>query len=557
MSPSFSVADALDLDVFRIGGATVVCGHESLNRVVRWAHLGEVFDITPYLRGGELLLLSSHFLSTTDQYGPYVDAVTDIGVAALVVELSPSFRQVPLELTARAAQQRLPVIAFPRPVRFIEITEQVHSAILDRQYSLLAKADSLARDLTALPLEGLSLHRVVARVAEVLGTPVVVEDAAHHIVDYGTAGREIAWLLQGWDLHSRDPHQLAGTRAGSPVTGECIWFPLVVRGSTWGRVHVLEFDGSLNEPTRMVIDRAATALSLTLLGDDDSTRRRDAVGSELLFRLRDEPAHSIPPILAEASALGVELRDRRLVAVMARLGRVNARENPPRSEHIASNQLLVSLRNVLGDEDCVSLAGLDGDCVAAIVAAKGTLAAGPVADGAMHRLVEDWGHRDPTSSIEIGVSNESTVEELREAFDQAGQALAVAGSRREADIVHFSDAGLARLLASMSETWGLARFVEDELGPLLESDARRRTQFIATTQAFLDLNGNRSAVARALFLRRPSLYKRLRRIEHLLGRSLDDARTRAALYVALEARALLEHDDNDALRVTRDSQATT
>ena len=58
-------------------------------------------------------------------------------MAALAVELGSRWRDVPPAVVAGCARAGVPVIAFHRPVRFIEITEGVHGAVVNAQFALL------------------------------------------------------------------------------------------------------------------------------------------------------------------------------------------------------------------------------------------------------------------------------------------------------------------------------------------------------------------------------------------------------------------------------------
>ena len=86
----------------------------------------------------------------------------------------------------------------------------------------------------------------------------------------------------------------------------------------------------------------------------------------------------------------------------------------------------------------------------------------------------------------------------------------------------------------------LQAFVDETLGPLLDSDSRSNSALMETLEGFFRYNGNLSETARAMHLHRNSLLYRLGRIEELLGRSLEDPELRLSLQIALKIRHLLE-----------------
>ena len=95
--------------------------------------------------------------------------------------------------------------------------------------------------------------------------------------------------------------------------------------------------------------------------------------------------------------------------------------------------------------------------------------------------------------------------------------------------------GVADLLHDLRDTPELDAFVSEQLGPLLDDPAPRTRALLETLEAYLAAGGRKAEAARALHLERQSLYLRLRRIEELLGVSLDDQDVVLGLHLALRA----------------------
>jgi hypothetical protein len=117
-----------------------------------------------------------------------------------------------------------------------------------------------------------------------------------------------------------------------------------------------------------------------------------------------------------------------------------------------------------------------------------------------------------------------------------GRSLLAMGALMGSDVRH-------SLILRLRDTSELSRFVEAELGPLLEHDANRNLRLLPTLRAYVEFGRNKSAAAKALHLERRSLYHRLEKIETLLGRDLQDVETCTRLHVALKALAILRRGD--------------
>jgi Purine catabolism regulatory protein-like family/PucR C-terminal helix-turn-helix domain len=89
------------------------------------------------------------------------------------------------------------------------------------------------------------------------------------------------------------------------------------------------------------------------------------------------------------------------------------------------------------------------------------------------------------------------------------------------------------LLDALVETGRSARFIEEQLGPILSLPVRPRGTLLSTLQALFDCQFNVAETARSLGVRRQSVYYRLEQLRGLLG-DLDAPRRRMGLIVALE-----------------------
>ena len=136
-----TVRTALALPPVRRGRPEVVAGRGALERSIRWVASGDVAWIARDLKGGELLLTTGLGIGRrAAEQRRYVDALCERGVAAVAIELGAAMEEPPQALVARAEQRGLPVIAFRRGVPFVEITEAIHGAIVNRPYALLRRS---------------------------------------------------------------------------------------------------------------------------------------------------------------------------------------------------------------------------------------------------------------------------------------------------------------------------------------------------------------------------------------------------------------------------------
>jgi purine catabolism regulator len=127
---------------------------------------------------------------------------------------------------------------------------------------------------------------------------------------------------------------------------------------------------------------------------------------------------------------------------------------------------------------------------------------------------------------------------MREATRAADIAASIAADSPAA--LHFARLGALRLIFHLADNPELRAFQRDVLGPLEQSDASRRSEFVRTLDAFLRAGGNHMRAARDLNVHRNTLIYRLERIQELLGgANLEDPEMRLNLQLALKIRAAL------------------
>ncbi|EYT83584.1 PucR family transcriptional regulator, partial [Streptomyces sp. Tu 6176] len=121
------------------------------------------------------------------------------------------------------------------------------------------------------------------------------------------------------------------------------------------------------------------------------------------------------------------------------------------------------------------------------------------------------------------------------AFKQAEQALSVARRRGRVLVEHeqLASGSVLPLLADDA----VRAFADGLLRALYEHDATGRGDLVASLRAWLSRHGQWDAAAADLGVHRHTLRYRMRRVEEILGRSLDDPDVRMELWLALKATA--------------------
>ncbi|MFF7245101.1 PucR family transcriptional regulator ligand-binding domain-containing protein [Embleya sp. NPDC008237] len=535
-----------------------------LERPVRWVHSSEIYEIAPLLRGDELLLTTGLGLAGRDagERRRYVADLAAAGVAGVAFEVGRTFREVPADVVRAAAEARLPLVVLRGVVPFVAIAEAVNAAILDSAVTRLRHINEIVRVLSGVLARGAGVDELTRTLSRLTDRPVVLA---------GIDGTITSW---------------AGTDAPTEVVrAPAAEAGVELRGALWGRLllgapGVGGADGD-DEGAGAGEGRATAVADVPAggAGDGAGTARPGAdehqdAGSwsgatvEVAVEVAEHAAQVFAPALLRlADRDGWVGRERReLVEGLLRDAL------PPRE---VAARLTVCGLVPAGTAAWASVALHLPDPVRAVTAlyeglracgGRGLVSDGPGGAYALIALDRDThvaelatrlglptvAGDEPTAALGPLVRDVARVgHSLRAARDtlRLARRLRPVRSAAVADTVLADAWALERVLDRLTPE-ELADLVEDQLGPLLASDAARGTGLVDTLEAYLRCGCSKTETAGVLFLRRQSVHQRLALIESLLRVSPDAPDRQGPLRAALTARALLATRGPHPIRAT-------
>ncbi|WP_405085284.1 PucR family transcriptional regulator [Microbispora sp. NBC_01389] len=525
-----TVAQVLEFPSLRQGRPQVVAGAAGLDAPVRWVHVSELPTIAPMLRGGELILTTGIALASDDaSLARFIDELAGVGAAGVVVGLGPRFLDsVPQAMRSSAERHRLPLVLLLRTTPFVEITEDVHSRILEKQIEELRASERIHGAFNELTVEGAEPGDVLRQVVRMSGRPAVLENLAHQVLAFDTAGRPAENVLEQWEARSRSVQTGARTAYDQP-TG---WLVTTVgaRGEDWGRLVLVSVPGPSPRLT-MLVERAASTLALGRLVTRDLETLALQTHRTLLSGLLS-PKQTSAEVALEARAVGVPLDGRQLVAVVLR-----TRETLPSNAYDRQAALRAVAGVATGAVREAGLLALVGPVEDAMIGMLVSL--GPREDGhaAVERLATRIRRGDPDGRYVMALGDPvSSVSEVRrvmlETIQVADAAIRMPERR---PYYRLPDLRLRGLLQLMRDDARLQTFAERELRPLLLYDEKHGTSLVALLRAYLESGRNKTAAAEAAHVSRAWMYERLTRISRILGADLESEEVCVSLEVALMA----------------------
>ncbi|WP_329174148.1 PucR family transcriptional regulator [Streptomyces sp. NBC_01477] len=496
---------------------TVLAGKDRLDSEVRWVHTSELDDPGPYLDGGELLLTTGLKLEVGDPKSMrgYVRRLTEAKVVGLGFGVGVGHDMVPDALVEAATQAGLPLLEVPRKTPFIAISKTASAALAADRYKAVTAGFEAQRELTRAALAADGTAALLSRLAAHLDGWAALYDASGAVLAAAPdwAGRRAARLAGEID-RLRDIQGPAGAAvAGGAGSEDRVEIQSLGTGRRPRGYLAVGTEERLDTSARYVVHAAVALLTLSL---EQSRTLQDAhtrlAAALLRMLLAGETGHA----RSVAGALYRTLLEHPVRVLIAEPS--DAQRGPEALARLAERVDSAAARS--GDP---LLAIQDGTRLV-VLAARDATALAAAADLA-----------EAEDALAAGLSAAVTPEEVPEAHRQAERALAVA-VRRGRNLVEHGEVGAGSVVPLLAED-AVRAFAEGLLRPLREHDATSRGDLVASLHAWLSHHGQWDAAAADLGVHRHTLRYRMRRVEEILGRSLDDPDVRMELWLAIKTEA--------------------
>jgi PucR family transcriptional regulator, purine catabolism regulatory protein len=510
-------------------GLGLAAGEAGAERPVRWVHISEHEDPTPWVSGGELLLTTGYNLGTPTKQRRYVELLAGNGLAGLGFGTGFDHKRMPKALLDAAREHELPLFEVPYEMPFIAITERAAARLVSEQFDVLERGTQVHERLERLVIEGGGLDEIVASTAGAIAGAALVQDVAgrelaRHPRRGGTDRAATDALAAEIEAQSRDGSPAAFAPASEPLADRALCVPVPGRAGVgpvaW--LTVISDHPPLGEFERLIARQAAIVVGLELMRERvvRETERRlagDLLADALGDRLEPEELRGrLRPfgIGGEAAVLVFDVDD------------------PPEAEGTLEAALAEA-----GVPALVATSAAAGRPLLCAVVDAGT--ADPV--GTARRAREALTGGRGRNGVRAAASRPAGVGSLRRAFHEARCALEATSlaDGESADVASHRDLGAFTLLLALQDEDALRLYSDGLLEPIEQTEGEYGGELLRSLEAFIENNGNWERAARQLYCHRHTLRYRIRKIEELTGRDLGRATDRIELWLALRARELV------------------
>ncbi|CAH2713735.1 Purine catabolism regulatory protein [Neobacillus rhizosphaerae] len=530
-----TVADMLKRKHF--DNAEVIAGEAGLHRPVKWVHVVEVTSIRNLLNGHELILSTG--VAWKDNENLFVSMVKEFlenKVAGLCIEMGTYMSEVPCEVIEIANEHQFPIIVFQKEVPFVEITQDIHSAIINQQYQKISDLENYSQSLNKRLLTIETYEDILQFIFSALDLQIIfrLKNQKYEFVP------EIGWNEQNAII---DLIEGVNTLSTDPIVSS----PIFLFGQDYAELFIYSKDIPISEFDLLILDRTATALAQHLLRDLYVEEKKRVEEFEWLqgWLEGEHPLEDIHEYLAEN---GVKAKTNDAAVLITKL--IPFKEKSSQD----GTYLKLLFRSVFEQNGFTVFFVEKRNEITFILLNNRTKKNLKERIKKAIESIQDSEFIRKQSSVKLIIAAGKFIHSLRDvhkSYQTAKETLRIQQKMTNKQIYHFyEDLHLYRLISQMSKHTDLQELASEYLQPVIQYDQKYNGKLLETLKAYLESNGSKQETSTKLFIVRQTLYHRLQKLENLLGEDFMEHEKRVAIEFML-----LVHDYLSAPQPWRENQA--
>ncbi|MFB6802137.1 PucR family transcriptional regulator [Peribacillus butanolivorans] len=484
----------------------IIAGSSGIKRQVKWVHCMEVTQISHLLNGNELILTTGLGWKDCDStFLSYLNQLIQCNAAGLCIEIGTRTMAIPQCAIDLADEHQFPIILFHQEVPFVEITQDIHSLIINKQYQMISNLENYSQQLNKNLLEIDHYESILKFLHNYLNVQVILIFNENDIASIPKIKKKITYQMLV--EVNEEKRTLSKTVLRQPIQ---------VLGENYAELLICSSDRELTDFDSLILDRTATALAQHLLRELYIEEKKMSEESKWLTNWI-EGEYSDEAIRERLSYIDPKMQlDGGIVCICKQHPRYNKS-----SAKLDGTYFKIMFRSVFEQygfqifsmEIHQHLVFILGDNRSS-EDWKGRVTS------ALDRIMKmDVSGRNRMSLLTIGFGKHvQKLSEIYKSYETARETLVLQDTLPEENRSFFyQDLHMYRMISLINKHGNLEETVHEYLGPVIEYDKQNNGELMPTLKTYLACNGSKQETSKQLFIVRQTLYHRLEKLEKLLG----------------------------------------
>ncbi|MGW6380272.1 PucR family transcriptional regulator [Peribacillus butanolivorans] len=484
----------------------IIAGSSGIKRQVKWVHCMEVTQISHLLNGNELILTTGLGWKDCDStFLSYLSQLIQCNAAGLCIEIGTRTMAIPQCAIDLADEHQFPIILFHQEVPFVEITQDIHSLIINKQYQMISNLENYSQQLNKNLLEIDHYESILKFLHNYLNVQVILIFNENDIASIPKIKKKITYQML-----------VEVNEEKRTLNKTVLRQPIQVLGENYAELLIYSSDRELTDFDSLILDRTATALAQHLLRELYIEEKKMSEESKWLTNWI-EGEYSDEAIRERLSYIDPKMQlDGGIVCICKQHPRYNKS-----SAKLDGTYFKIMFRTVFEQygfqifsmEIHQHLVFILGDNRSS-EDWKGRVTS------ALDRIMKmDVSGRNRMSLLTIGFGKHvQKLSEIYKSYETARETLLLQDTLPEENRSFFyQDLHMYRMISLINKHGNLEETVHEYLGPVIEYDKQNNGELMPTLKTYLACNGSKQETSKQLFIVRQTLYHRLEKLEKLLG----------------------------------------
>jgi purine catabolism regulator len=507
----------------------IAAGHEGLNRTVKWVHIVEVTKINKLLNGKELILSTGvGWKKNKSLFISFVQQLIECDASGLCIEMGTYTSSIPQEIIDLANEHHFPIILFLKEVPFVEITQDIHTYLINQHYQMISNLESYSQQLNKKLLSIEHYNEILKFLHDYLG----------HQVIFRLNGKEAEFVPEHVE-HSQE--QISLFDHSFQQSKKTASQPIQLLGNEYAELSIVSFEKEISEFDLLILDRTATALAQHLLRDLYVEEKKRAQENEWLKGWL-EGEHSNEAISDYLADHEPELKPKGGFVSICKFKSL-------RRSNLDSTYFKLLFRTIFEQQGFYTFSVDFRNSVIFIMLNKRDIKTwkNRMKTGIQRLMQSDFVNKKRMPCFFLGVGK--FVENLSHMDKSYRTALETIKLQhhldKKANSHFYEDLHMYRIISLIHKYSDLREVVMEYLEPVIQYDKKYNGKLMETLKIYLACNGSKKETAKRLFVVRQTLYHRIQKLEKLLGDDFMSPEKRLAIEFMIKAYEYLTPNDEN------------
>lgn len=504
----------------------VIAGEKGLVRNVKWVHVFEITEVGDLLNGSELILSTGFgWVEDEELFFSLLEQLINCNAAGLCIEVGKYVKEISDKAKAIADQHNFPIMLFYTEVPFVEITQDIHSYLINQQYEMISNLEKYSHSLNKKVLSINNEYEILIFLQRYLNVQVV----------YLSHNNEFQYIPEISD--NKKSEITENINEDNRMDNlQLLTEKVEILEKNYAKIFLISTDRELGEFESLILDRTATALAQHLLRILYTEEKRKAEETEWIQEwLQGEYSDEMVK-----EHLSYYKSAQNLTGAVVCIFKLNSyNENQYITTDITFFKIMV--QTIFHEKNFFALTVEKRNHIVCILINKGNTEQWRkrVGDGITKLISNDFPN---ISKIDLAVGQYvHHLSDLNKSYLGAKETLNLQGKVKDGKRkIFYEDLHMYRLISLVDKHSDLNGFVNEYLEPLIHYDHKHNTNLMETLKTYLECNGSKKETADRIFVVRQTLYHRIEKLETILGDDFMSPEKRQVLEFCILASEYLE-----------------